>query len=304
MKPSYLLGLALPLAIVCVTTGCSQNRSMTKQTKSQTNSGTNQRTAADTSKQKAEYMRTSVSDGTATNNSNNTNYNSNNAVNNPTGAGSNPTTRVTPGSSTGNGMESGSRAKEAQGANQPDSNAGTAAAIEKAPTTSKTPAVDAGSTERNTSVGTFIASSPNYTTLQNAIQAADLGETLKADGAYTLFAPSNAAFKKLPTDLQGKLLDGSHKDGLKQLLMYHVVAGKVDAAELGKQIKAGNGKAMLTTLAGEKLTASMAANGAISLTDAQGKTARVTGSNVAQTNGIVHEVSAVLLSAAAASSFR
>lgn len=303
MKINQLFGLTLLLGGLYVTTGCSQIRTMTEK---KTSLNTGQRTTSDTSVQDARYMRTSVSDGTATNNSNTTNYNSNNAVNNPTGAGGNPNTHTAPGKPATSDMGSLERTDGMKNGTNSTSgaNAGTAAAIEKAPTNSKTPAVDAGSTDRNTTIGDFIASSPNYTTLQNALQATGLGETLKAGGSYTLFAPSNAAFRKVSADLAGKLLDGNNRDALKQLLLNHVVDGAVNAGQLKEKIKASNGKATLKTMAGGTLTATLESGGSITLTDAQGQTARVTGSDVAQTNGVVHEVSSVLMSQMGASAFR
>jgi len=303
MKINQLFGLALLLSGLYVTAGCSQTRTMTEK-KNSLNTG--QRTAPDTSVQDARYMRTSVSDGTATNNSNTTNYNSNNAVNNPTGAGRNPNTHTAPGNPSNNDRGASDRTDGIENNTNSTSgaNAGTAAAIEKAPTNSKTPAVDVGSTDRNTSIGDFIASSPNHTTLQNALQATGLDETLKAGGSYTLFAPSNAAFKKVPANLAGKLLDGSNHDALKQLLLNHVVDGAINVGQLKEKIKASNGKAMLRTMAGGTLTATLGNGGSLVLTDAQGQTARVAGSDVAQTNGFVHDVSSVLMSQAGASAFR
>ena len=247
-------------------------------------------------------MGSSVSDGTATNNSNVTNYNSNNAVNNTTGAGGNPNTQVVPGTRSNTDTKSTKQPQNRNDQNGGPTTSGTAAAIENAQTT-KTPAVDAGSTDRNVSIGDFIASSPNYTTLQNALQATGLDETLKTGGSYTLFAPSNAAFKDVPASLAGKLLEGGNRDALKSLLLYHVVDGAVDAGKLKEQIKAANGKATLKTMAGETLTATLTSGGELMLTDGQGKTARVTGSDKVRTNGVVHEVSSVLMSKTGASAF-
>ncbi len=310
MKTNRFFGITLLLTALCVTPGWSQTNSADtkaakKRVKKQTSRQMKATTPADTSVQDARHMRTSVSDGTATNNSNTTNYNSNNAVNNPTGAGGNPNTHTAPGNPPNNDMGASGRmdgSKNGATATS-DANAGTAAAIEKAPTNSKTPAVDVGSTTRNTSIGDFIASSPNYTTLQNALQATGLDETLKGGGSYTLFAPSNAAFKKVSASLAGKLLNGDNRDALKQLLLNHVVDGAVNAGQLRDKLKASNGKATLKTMGGGTLTASLSGDG-ITLTDAQGQTARVTDSNVAQTNGVVHEVSSVLMPQTGASAFR
>lgn len=180
---------------------------------------------------------------------------------------------------------------------------GTGSAVTGAKT-SATPAVIAGSTERNTSIHDFIASSPNYSTLQNALQSADIYNTLKLDGPYTLFAPSNAAFKKLPARMQSGLLEGRNRDALIQLLAYHLVPGLVDRPELTKRIKAGDGKAQLQTVAGGMLTVQMTGNGRLSITDEQGKTSSIEAGGTQQSNGVVHGVNAVLLPESMANRFR
>lgn len=257
-----------------------------------------QKNTTNTSTQNARYQQ-SGSAGTASNNSNTTNYNSNNATNPATGVGSNPNTTAVQSTQTGGQS---SMSGSSQNATEATSNAGSVEAV-KGAKTSETPAVKAGSTVRNTSISDFVASSPNFTTLQNAIQSADLVETLKGTGPYTVFAPTNDAFKKLPTAVQGGLLDGSHKDALKQLLSYHVVSGTINSEELSKQIKAGNGNAQLKTLTGSTLTAKEA-NGRISLTDEQGNTIQVEGAGNPQTNGMVYRIDSVLMPKNAAASFR
>ena len=170
--------------------------------------------------------------------------------------------------------------------------------------TTEEPAVAAGSTNRSTSIHDFVSSSPNYTTLQNALQSTDLAETFKGIDPFTVFAPSNSAFRKLPTVVQNNLLEGSNRSALAKLLSYHVVKGSMDAAELKRQIKAGNGKARLETLAGGTLTAQMGQDGQITLTDEQGGTARVEVANTYQSNGVVHGVDAVLSPKGGTASFR
>ena len=221
-----------------------------------------------TSVQDARYQESSVSDGTAINNSNVTNYNSNNVTNAPTGAGSNPNT-------TG-ALQKNTDPSSRTTPTETDSNVGTVHAVRGAEMT-KEPAVKAGSTVRNTSIGDFMASSPNYITLQNALQTSDLFDVLKGSGPYTLFAPNNDAFKKLPAAVQSGLLDGSNRAALKQLLSYHVVSGTMNKDELTRKIKDGNGKAQFKTLAGGTLTAQLGANGHIMLMDEQGGTAHVDG---------------------------
>ena len=282
-----------------------QKRAM-KRTNRTTNQNSNNSGTTNTSSQDARYRQSSSSNGTAVNNSNSTNYNSNNATNAPTGVGSNPNTSGN--ASSGNATASptptnpGSSGQNTGMTTTPDSNAGSAAAVSGAKS-SETPAVKAGSTARNTSIGDFVASSPNYTTLQNALQSADLWETLKGGGPFTVFAPANSAFKKLPTSAQGALLEGSNRAALKQLLSYHVVSGSVSADALAQQIKAGNGKAKLTTLSGATLTASES-NGRITLTDEQGGTATVDAPDNRQMNGVVHGISGVLMPKSGMEAFR
>lgn len=252
--------------------------------------------------QDAKYRQSSSANGTSINNSNSTNYNSNNATNAPTGVGSNPNTS-NPTSTTNDSANnpdlsrSGSTSSGSTmsaGTPKPGAATGTGMAVKTARTTEE-PAVAAGSTDRNTSIGDFVASSPNFTTLQNALQSAGLSEALKGVDPVTVFAPSNSAFKKLPSAVQNTLLEGRNHSALAKLLSYHVVKGAVDAAELKRQINAGNGKARLETLAGGTLTAKMGPNGHITLTDEQGGTAHVDAADTFQTNGVVHGVDAVLM---------
>ena len=274
-------------------TSRAQKKAM-KRTRNSMNQNANSTT--NTSTQDANYRQSSASDGTAINNSNTTNYNSNNVTNAPTGVGSNPNSAPSTTSSPSSGNST-SPKKEAT------SDAGAVEAISGAKT-SETPAVKSGSTVRNTSIGDFMASSPNYTTLQNALQSADLSETLRGTGPYTIFAPTNTAFKKLPAATQGGLLDGSNREALKQLLSYHVVNGSLSADELTRRIKAGNGKAQLKTLAGGTLTAQLGTNGQIQLTDEKGGTATVEGTDNRQVNGVVYGINSVLMPKAGSGSFR
>ena len=275
-----------------------QKRAM-KRTNRMTNQNSTNGATTNTSTQDARYRQSSASNGTAVNNSNSTNYNSNNATNAPTGVGSNPNTATSSPTPTNPGSSSGQNTGTTSA---PDSNAGTAAAVSGAKSTAE-PAVKSGSTTRNTSIGDFVASSPNYTTLQNALQSADLWETLKGGGPFTIFAPANSAFKKLPTAAQGALLEGSNRAALKQLLSYHVVNGSLSADALSQQIKAGNGKAKLTTLSGATLTASES-NGRITLTDEQGGTATVDAPDNRQMNGVVHGITGVLMPKTGMEAFR
>ncbi len=262
------------------------------------------------------YRGSSAANGTSINNSNSTNYNSNNATTAPTGVGSNPassgttsTTTNNPdlsqsGSTSGSGSTlSGGSSMSAGSAPKPGAATGTDIAVKTARTTEE-PAVAVGSTNRSTSINDFVASSPNFTTLQNAIQSAGLSDTFKGIDPFTVFAPSNSAFKKLPTAAQNTLLEGRNRSALASLLSYHVVKGTVDTAELKRRIKAGNGKARLETLTGGTLTAQMGANDQITLTDEQGGTARVDAADTYQTNGVVHGVDAVLSPKGGTAAFR
>jgi uncharacterized surface protein with fasciclin (FAS1) repeats len=136
--------------------------------------------------------------------------------------------------------------------------------------------------------------SKDHTTLVAAVKAAGLVETLEGKGPFTVFAPTNEAFDKLPKGTVETLLKPENKAKLAAILTYHVVAGKMTAAKLEKAIKAGDGTAELTTVNGEKLTAKNA-GGTIELTDAKGGTAKVTIANVIQSNGVIHVVDSVLL---------
>jgi uncharacterized surface protein with fasciclin (FAS1) repeats len=136
--------------------------------------------------------------------------------------------------------------------------------------------------------------SKDHTTLVAAVKAAGLVDTLKGTGPFTVFAPTNAAFAALPAGTVDNLLKPENKAALTKVLTYHVVAGKVDAAALTKQITAGGGKASLKTVAGGTLTAT-AKGGAVLVADESGGTATVTIADVIQSNGVIHVVDKVLL---------
>lgn len=136
--------------------------------------------------------------------------------------------------------------------------------------------------------------SKDHTTLVAAVKAAGLVETLKGPGPFTVFAPTNAAFAALPAGTVDNLLKPENKAALSGVLTYHVVAGKLDAAALTKQITDGKGSATLKTVAGGTLTAK-AAGGKVTVTDEKGGTATVTIANVYQSNGVIHVVDKVLL---------
>jgi len=136
--------------------------------------------------------------------------------------------------------------------------------------------------------------SRDHTTLVAAVKAAGLAETLMGAGPFTVFAPTNAAFAKLPAGTVDTLLQPANQAMLQSVLTYHVVPGRLTAADLMARIRAGGGQAMLTTVQGGMLTARMMGN-RIMLIDAKGGMSHVTQSNVMQSNGVIHVTDAVSL---------
>ena len=136
--------------------------------------------------------------------------------------------------------------------------------------------------------------SKDHTTLVAAVKAAGLVDTLEGPGPFTVFAPTNEAFDKLPSGTVDTLLKPENKDQLTKILTYHVVPGKLTTKDLKKMIKKGMGKATLKTVQGEDLTASMQ-DGNIILTDEKGGTATITIPNVIQSNGVIQVVDSVLM---------
>jgi uncharacterized surface protein with fasciclin (FAS1) repeats len=136
--------------------------------------------------------------------------------------------------------------------------------------------------------------SRDHTTLVAAVKAAGLVDTLASPGPFTVFAPTNEAFAKLPAGTVDHLLQPENKTQLTAVLTYHVVAGRLTAADLLHKVHEGHGRAMLTTVNGESLTVTRA-GAHLLITDTKGRTARVTIANVMQSNGVIHVVDAVLL---------
>jgi uncharacterized surface protein with fasciclin (FAS1) repeats len=136
--------------------------------------------------------------------------------------------------------------------------------------------------------------SKDHTTLVAAVKAADLVDTLQSPGPFTVFAPTNAAFAKLPAGTVDSLVKPENKPTLTKILTYHVVPGRLSAQELMAKAKAGGGKAMLKTVEGEALTVKVKA-GAVWLVDAKGGMSRVTIADVNQSNGVIHVVDTVLM---------
>ena len=136
--------------------------------------------------------------------------------------------------------------------------------------------------------------SKDHTTLVAAVKAAGLVDTLSGPGPFTVFAPTNEAFNKLPPGTVDTLVKPENKATLTKILTYHVVPGKVSAADLSAKIKSGEGKAMLKTVEGDELTAEMA-GGKVILVDAKGGKSTVTIADVNQSNGVIHVVDTVLM---------
>ncbi len=134
--------------------------------------------------------------------------------------------------------------------------------------------------------------SPIHTTLVAAVQAAGLVETLSGPGPFTVFAPTDAAFAALPAGTVETLVQPANRATLTKILTYHVVAGRVAAADVIALIEAGGGSAEITTVSGDTLTASLE-NGTVVLTDEKGGKARVTQADVFQSNGVIHVTDAV-----------
>lgn len=136
----------------------------------------------------------------------------------------------------------------------------------------------------------------NLKTLVAAVGAAGLVDTLKGEGPFTVFAPNDDAFKKLPAGTVDTLLKPENKQKLVGVLTYHVVAGKLDTAELDKEIEAGGGSAKLKTVAGGQLTVAKDGEG-YTITDATGGKSKISAEerNVYQSNGVAHVIDTVLL---------
>ncbi len=138
--------------------------------------------------------------------------------------------------------------------------------------------------------------SMDHTTLVAAVKAAGLVPTLKGDGPFTVFAPTNDAFAQLPAGTVDMLLKPENKPMLTSILTYHVVEGRYDAAALRKRIAAGQGMAKLKTVEGEWLIVK-AAGDTLVLTDAKGGMSHITVADVSQSNGVIHVVDHVVLPA-------
>lgn len=136
--------------------------------------------------------------------------------------------------------------------------------------------------------------SKDHTTLVAAVKAAGLVETLSGKGPFTVFAPTNAAFAKLPSNVVPMLLKSENKAMLQKVLTYHVVPGRITAAQIAAMAARHGGTATLKTVEGEKLRFRKAGKG-WAVIDAKGGKARITIANVSQSNGVIHVVDSVLM---------
>ena len=155
----------------------------------------------------------------------------------------------------------------------------------------------AASAETPAASGTIVEvaqGNADFSTLVSAVQAAGLVETLNGAGPFTVFAPTNAAFEKIPAETLQGLLAPEQRDTLTAVLTYHVVSGRVDAATLIEQIQAGGGSATVTTVQGGELTARVVEGGVV-LTDAAGNESRVVQTDVTASNGVIHAIDTVVM---------
>jgi len=158
----------------------------------------------------------------------------------------------------------------------------------------KDPMVGGAPMYANKNIVENAVNSKDHTTLVAAVKAAGLVDTLEGPGPFTVFAPTNEAFKKLPAGTVQNLLKPENKAQLQAVLTYHVVPGVLTAKDLIEQIKAGGGKAQLKTVQGEPLTAELKGKN-VEIVDSKGDVARVTIPNVMQSNGVIHVINTVML---------
>lgn len=157
------------------------------------------------------------------------------------------------------------------------------------------PMVGGAAMSPNATIVANASKAANLTTLVSAVQAAGLADTLSATGPFTVFAPDNAAFEKIPAATREALMTPAGKADLTQILTYHVVPGRLTAADLAAQAQANGGKVELTTVQGATLTATVNPDGSVTLTDAKGGMSKVTQADVMQSNGVVHVIDTVVM---------
>ncbi len=155
-------------------------------------------------------------------------------------------------------------------------------------------AVKTSHQETETDIIDIAISSPDHTTLVAAVKAAGLVETLQGKGPFTVFAPTNAAFAKLPAGTVENLLQPKNKAALAGVLTYHVIAGNFMASDVIGAIKANGGTAVFSTVNGAKLKASLAGSSVV-LEDENGGRSVVTAVDLKGSNGVVHVIDTVVL---------
>tara|TARA_R110000850_G_C9994021_1_gene467324 strand:+ start:2768 stop:3397 length:630 start_codon:yes stop_codon:yes gene_type:complete len=147
--------------------------------------------------------------------------------------------------------------------------------------------------EANT-VAAIAMRNENFSTLVSAVQAAELAETLKSEGPFTVFAPTNEAFNKVPKKTLDNLMKSENKEQLRGLLSYHVVSGEFMAADVIKAIESSKDGYEVVTVQGEKLTLTLK-DGNVMIKDAKGNTSKVVTADVDASNGVVHAIDTVLM---------
>ncbi len=139
------------------------------------------------------------------------------------------------------------------------------------------------------------AGNKDFETLVAAVKAAGLVDTLNSKGPFTVFAPTDAAFEKLPEGTVGELVKPENKATLTSILTYHVIPGKVTAANVMALLKKHGGNASVTTVQGGKLKISKGADGSLFLTDAQGNKSKIIATDVKASNGVIHAIDSVVM---------
>jgi uncharacterized surface protein with fasciclin (FAS1) repeats len=163
-----------------------------------------------------------------------------------------------------------------------------------APVSAKNPMVGGAAMYPTKTIVQNAVNSKDHTTLVAAVKAAGLVDTLSGKGPFTVFAPTNAAFAKLPAGTVDTLVKPENKATLTSILTYHVVPGRITASQIASMAAKHHGTATLTTVQGEPLKFSKAGMG-WKITDAKGGTARITIANVMQSNGVIHVIDTVLM---------
>jgi uncharacterized surface protein with fasciclin (FAS1) repeats len=170
----------------------------------------------------------------------------------------------------------------------------TAPVVAPPPVASAPVAVDPSRMESEATIAVSVAATPGLHTLAAELRTAELDQLLGGDGPYTLFAPTDAAFTRLAPGIANDLLAPQNRAALVALLRYHVVPGVMSTEELTARIRAGGGRATLTTLGGQPITATMTGD-VITLTSVTGNRSYVEAADVAQVNGVIHVVNGVLV---------